>query len=107
MSEFNGRDTGNADGKRSTDKERSRRLVDKDRPEGTAQAQPTKGQDAGVHRPEANVDNEKSPASRETPGHNSSSDKTPVPGAQVSEQTERKRHIGDASKEADSPRRDG
>ena len=107
MSEANGKDTGSADGKRSTDKAKSRRLVDKDRPEGAAQAQPTKGQDASVHRPDANVDNEKSPASRDTPGHNSSIDKTPVPGAQVSEQTERKRHIDDASKEADSPRRDG
>jgi len=107
MSESNGKDTGNADGKNLTEKEKSRRLVDKDRPEEAAEAQPTKGQDAQVYRPEANVDNEKSSASRDTPEHNTSIDKTPVRGAQASEQKRRKRHIDDASDEADSPRRDG
>ncbi|MDW5376029.1 hypothetical protein R6258_03760 [Halomonas sp. HP20-15] len=107
MSESNGKDAGSADGKRSTEREKSRRLVDKDRPEGAAEAQPTKGQDAEVYRPDANVDNEKSRDSRNTPGHNTSIDQTPVPGAQASEQKERKRHIDDASEEADSARRDG
>ncbi len=107
MSESNGTDTGNADGKNATEKEKSRRLVDKDRPEEAAEAQPSKGHDAEVYRPDENVDNEKSPASRDTPGHNSSIDQTPVPGAQASEQKSRKRHIDDASEEADSSRRDG
>ena len=107
MSESNGTDTGNADGKNATEKDKSRRLVDKDRPEEAAEAQPSKGHDAEVYRPDENVDNEKSPASRDTPGHNSSIDQTPVPGAQASEQKSRKRHIDDASEEADSSRRDG
>ncbi|WP_136068104.1 hypothetical protein [Modicisalibacter radicis] len=104
MSESNGKDTGNADGRNAADnaeREKSRRLVDKDRPKEAAGTRPTQDRDTEVYRPDANVDNEKEPASRQTPGHNSS------PGAQASEQKRRKRHIDDASDAVDSPRRDG